>query len=316
MFKFKHLFIICISIALLAGAGCKSRYEKIRLSNDVAKKLQEAMRLYNKKSYSKALILFEDLAQKYRGQQQAEDLNYYYAYTLYRMYDYTTARFQFKYFAETYPTSRNAEEARYMAAYCFYLDSPEYSLDQENTYKAIDALQLFMNLYPRSDRAKLAADYITILRNKLETKAYDNAKMYYLMGDYDISNYKSAVIALKNAQIDYPDIKFADEMTFLIFKSQHLYAKNSFVNRQEERYLEGLTYYREFVEAFPNSKFKKEADELKKDAEEGIIAAKKEMAQIALDTQKFNELQRKSRQQDSLNNIKTIKTPVTPVNNG
>ncbi len=39
------------------------------------------MRLYNKKDYSKALILFEDLSQKYRGRAEAEDLNYYYALT-------------------------------------------------------------------------------------------------------------------------------------------------------------------------------------------------------------------------------------------
>ncbi len=308
MFKFKRLFIICLSLSILTIWGCKSRFETIRLSNDVTKKYQEAMSLYNKKSYSKALILFEDLAQKYRGQQQAEDLNYYYAYTLYRLKDYTTARFQFKYFADNYPTSANAEECRYMSAYCYYLDSPEPALDQENTYKAIDALQLFVNLYPTSTRAAQASDYISNLRDKLELKAFNNAKMYYLLGAYDVYNYKSAVIALKNAQIDYPDIKYAEEINFLIFKSQHLFAKNSLVVRQEERYDEALGYYNEFIEEFPQSKFKKEADQLKVETEKNIAAAQKQLAEIALEQAKYKELLQKTAEQDSVINSKTIKT--------
>lgn len=307
MFKFKHLFIICCTLTVLVIGGCKSQFEKIRLSNDVTKKYQEAINLYNKKNYSKALVLFEDLSQKYRGQQQAEDLNYYYAYTLYRLRDYTTARFQFKYFADNYPTSQYAEECRYMSAYCYYLDSPDYPLDQENTYKALDALQLFINLYPESDRAKQAADYISDLRGKLERKAFENAKMYYEIGGFQVYNYKSAVIALKNTQIDFPDIKYAEEIDFLIFKSQYLYAKNSLLIRQQERFEEALTYYNEFIEKFPTSKFKKEADQLKADTEKGIENAKKELAVIALEEAKYKELQRKAAEQDSVINSKTIK---------
>ena len=184
MFKIKHVFFLSFMVIALSIAGCKSRFEKIRLSNDVAKKYQEAMRLYNKKDYSKALILFEDLSQKYRGRTEAEELNYHYALTLFNLKDYTTARFQFKYFADTYPTSKYAEECRYLGAYCFYLDSPDFTLDQENTYKAIDAMQLFINLYPRSERVEQASKYIADLRGKLEDKAYANAKMYYELGGY------------------------------------------------------------------------------------------------------------------------------------
>jgi outer membrane protein assembly factor BamD len=258
MFKIKHVFILSFTVIALSIAGCKSRFEKIRLSNDVAKKYQEAMRLYNKKDYSKALILFEDLSQKYRGRSEAEELNYHYAFTLFNLKDYTTARFQFKYFADTYPTSKHAEECRYMGAYCYYLDSPEYSLDQENTYKAIDAMQLFINLYPKSDRVAKASEYISDLRGKLERKAFENAKMYYELGGYDISNYKAAVVALKNAQIDFPDIKYVEEMDMLIVKSQYLYAKNSLEYRQEDRFNEAIAYANEFLEAHPESKLVKQ----------------------------------------------------------
>ncbi|MCX2575591.1 outer membrane protein assembly factor BamD [Pedobacter sandarakinus] len=289
MFKVKHL-IVFIFIAALGIAGCKSRFEKLRASNDVAKKYQEALRLYNKRDYSKALVLFEDLSQKYRGRAEAEDLNYYYAYTLYRLGDYTTARYQFKSFADTYPASKNAEEARYMSAYCYYQESPAFSLDQENTYKAIDALQLFINLYPTSDRAAAAGKYITDLRGKLEDKAFENAKMYLTTGPSNVDNYRAAVIALKNAQRDYPDIKYAEEMDFLMIKAQYLYAKNSYVIRQEDRYNEAIALYTEFTENHPESAFTREAKQLKQDAEAGIVATKQELALYAADQEKYRQM--------------------------
>ncbi len=289
MFKVKHL-IILVFVAALGIAGCKSRFEKLRASNNVEKKYQEALRLYNKRDYSKALVLFEDLSQKYRGRAEAEGLNFYYAYTLYRLSDYTTARYQFRSFAETYPASKDAEEARYMAAYCFYLESPNFSLDQENTYKAIDALQLFINLYPTSDRAAAAGKYIATLRGKLEDKAFENAKMYLTTGPSNVDNYRAAVIALKNAQRDYPDIKYAEEMDFLMIKAQYLYAKNSYVVRQEDRYNEALALYTEFTENHPDSKYTKDAKVLKEDVEAGIAATKQELALYAADQEKYKQM--------------------------
>lgn len=308
MFKIKHVLLLSFTIIALTIAGCKSQFEKIRLSNDVAKKYQEAMKLYNKKNYSKAIILFEDLSQKYRGRAEAEDLNYYYALTLYKLRDYTTARYQFKSFADTYPTSKYAEECRYLGAYCYYLESPKSSLDQENTYKAIDALQLFINFYPKSERVADASKYIADLRAKLETKAFENAKLYYDLGAWDISNYKSAVIALKNAQIDFPDIKYAEEMDLLIVKSQYSYAKNSIELRQEDRYNEAITYADEFVEAHPQSKLVDQAKALKKDSEDGIANAKRVIAEFQKDQEKYKAMLEKEAKADSTNT--KIKTPI------
>jgi len=307
MFKIKHLTLLSFTIIALTFAGCKSQFEKIRLSNDVAKKNQEAMRLYNKKSYNKALILFEDLSQKYRGRDGAQQLNYYYAMTLYNLKDYTTARYQFKVFADTYPTSEYAEECRYMSAYCYYLESPDPSLDQENTLKAIDALQLFINFYPKSERAIEATKYIAILRAKLEDKAFANAKMYYELGGYDITNYKSAVIALKNAQIDFPDIKYAEEMDLLIVKSQFNYAKNSTEIRQEDRYNEAVTYASEFIESHPKSALLAEAKELKAESETAVVNVKKYFAtQEALTAKYKAQLTKENKNQRDTTN----KTPI------
>ncbi len=278
MFKNRRLITWCLFILIAVAAGCKSRFEKLQQSNDIAKKYQEAIKLYNNKKYSKALILFDDLIQRYRGRAEAEDLAYYFAYTNYRLKDYATARYQFKVFADTYPSSLKAEECRFMSAYCFYLESPNFSLDQENTIKAIESLQLFINLYPKGERVAEASKLIQDLRDKLENKAYSNAKLYLTTGEYDAQNYRSAVIAFRNVLRDYPDTKYAEEINYLTIKAQVLYSQNSLETKQEERFTEAITMVDEFTEDYPSSKYLKDVGDLKKQAEQGIVTAKKVLA--------------------------------------
>jgi outer membrane protein assembly factor BamD len=274
MFKNKlNIFLSVLLIVLIAFSSCKSKFEKLRASNDTAKKYREAVRLYEKKDYSKALGLFDDLVTKYRGTAEAEDLSYYFAYTHYKLRDNTTARYHFKTFADTYASSPKAEECRFMAAYCFYLESPIYSLDQENTIKAIEALQLFINLHPKGERVAEASKLISNLREKLETKSYANSRLFL-----DIGDYKSAVIAFRNSAREFPDTKYAEEMEFLTVKAQALYAGASFEVKQEERYNEAIQLYAEFIQNYPSSKYLKEAEAIKKSSEKAIIDVRKLIA--------------------------------------
>ncbi|HEY5326075.1 MAG TPA: outer membrane protein assembly factor BamD [Mucilaginibacter sp.] len=275
MFK-KQLSLLSGVIILLTIAlgSCKSSYEKLRTSNDNAKKYSEAIKLYNRKEYSKALGLFDDLATRYRGRAEAEDLFYYYAYTNYKLRDYTSARYRFKTFADTYPSSARAEECRFMAAYCNYLDSPIFSLDQTNTNSAIDALQLFINLYPKSDRVAEAGKLIQNLRDKLEEKSYANSKLYLT-----ISDYQAAVISFGNTIRDYPDTKYAEEVDFLTIRAQYLYSEHSSEYKQEERYNLAISYAQQFIEKYPASKYLKDAKQYIKDSNQGKEKTKRILAE-------------------------------------
>ncbi|SFT01007.1 outer membrane protein assembly factor BamD [Sphingobacterium wenxiniae] len=276
MFLNRRIVSLLACVIMLGSfTGCKSKFEKLRASNNIAMKYQEAVKFYENKKYTKALVLFDELMTRYRGQAEAEDLYYFTAYTNYRLKDYTSARYAFKNFATTYPNSPRAEECRFMSAYCFYVDSPRASLDQENTRKAIDELQLFINLYPDGEKAQEAGDLIQSLRDKLELKAYTNAKLYFNMGQPD--DYRAAVIAFENMLREYPDTKYAEEVEFLIVKSQYLFAENSMIHRQQERFNDALDYYKAFTENYPESKFRKEADDLRVGAERQIAVVTKRM---------------------------------------
>lgn len=265
-------------LVLSTAVGCKSKFEKLRASNNTPLKYQEAIKYYDNKKYSKAQVLFEDLSQRYRGQAEAEDLTFYSAYTSFRLRDYTTARYHFGQFASGYPNSHRAEEARYMSAYCLYLESPRYSLDQEYTFRAIEAMQLFINLYPESDRVATAENHISELRDRLEKKSFLNARQYLDMGLMD--DYRAAVVAFDSALRDFPDSKYAEEMEFLSIKAQYLYGINSTVRRQQERLEEAIDLYNRFAINYPESKFMGEADALKKESESKIDQAKKKIKEV------------------------------------
>lgn len=302
MFKKRCSFSIS-SLLLILSIGlfsCKSKFEKLKASSDNSKKYQEGIKYYNKKDYSHALALFDDLVQRYRGRAEAEELFYDYAYANYKLKDYTSAGYHFKNFADTYPNSSRAEECRYMSAYCAYLESPNSTLDQTNTLLSIDKLQLFINLYPKRDRVAEASKLIQNLRDRLETKSYNNSKLYLTIGDY-----KSAVIAFRNTLRDFPDTKYAEEMEFLSIQAQYLYARNSLETKQEERYQEGVTAYNEFAEKYPSSQYLKQAEGYKRQCEAGIQSVKKYLANMANEQKAYKKQleQEKSKQQVD------IKTP-------
>jgi len=289
MFKKQLTFLVAVFAVLMIVLGsCKSKYEKLKASNDNAKKYSEAIKLYNKREYSKALGLFEDLVTRYRGHEGAEDLFYYNAYANYKLKDYTAAGYHFKNFADTYPSSPRAEECRFMYAYCLYLDSPIFSLDQSNTSKAIDGLQLFINLYPKSDRVAEAGKLIQTLRDKLESKAFANAKLYLTIGDY-----QAAVIAFNNTLRDYPDTKFAEELEYLTIEAQYQYAKHSSEFFQEERYGLTITDADQFTEKYPTSKYLSDAARYKKDSQEGIVETKRILAAAANDVRLAKKIAKK-----------------------
>jgi outer membrane protein assembly factor BamD len=142
-----------------------------------------------------------------------------------------------------------------MVGYCFYLDSPSARLDQEVTQNAIDALQLFINLYPKSTRLDEANRLIIELRDKLVYKSYLSGKLYF-----DLNNYKAAVVALSSSLKDFPDTKYREELMYMLLKAKYLLAVNSVEEKKRERLSSALDEYYTFVDEYPESKYRKEVE--------------------------------------------------------
>ena len=211
MFKKPIFFLFLISSIALTSCN---KYQKLLKSADNEVKYEAAIDYYEKGDYYRALQLFDPLIAVFRGTKKAETLYYYYAYCYYEQQDYILASYYFKRFVKTFPNSDKTEECVYLSAYCTYLDSPRYNLDQTNTYEAIKDLQLFINMYPDSKRIAECNELMDKLWDKLETKAFAIAKLYYKMGDY-----KASIFSFENIIKDFPDTQYKEEILFYIIKS-------------------------------------------------------------------------------------------------
>ena len=118
-----------------------SEYQQALKSEDVLEKYEYAQELYADGKYKKALGLMEQIVPVYRGKPQAERLMFLYANTFYNLEDYYLAGYQFERFETSYPNSDSVEVAAYRSAKSYYELSPRYSLDQQDTYKALEKLQ-------------------------------------------------------------------------------------------------------------------------------------------------------------------------------
>src|SRR5690349_8842985 len=149
----------------------------------------------------------------YKTRAEFEDIYYKYAYCAYYQADYMNAENLFKSFLEIFPNSTKAEEVDYMRAYSFYKQSPKPELDQTNTIKTIGMMQIFINTHPGSVRNKEATEIIDICRNKLETKDYKAAKLYFDMGQF-----RAAGVAFTTLLDSYPESQKADEYMLMIIR--------------------------------------------------------------------------------------------------
>jgi outer membrane protein assembly factor BamD len=245
----KNIFKTFAVLLLLSCFACND-FKKLQRSNDLDKKYEMAVKYYEKGDYLKSSILLEELITLYRGTARAEKIYFYYAYTNYELGDYNVAAYQFKVFVKNFPTSVHAEECAYMNAYCYYLNSPHYSLDQTDTYKAINEFQLFVNQYPKSSRVQESNTMIDKLRAKLEKKAYETAKQYYYIGDY-----QAAVISFRTILKEFPTSEQKDELNFLVLKSNYLLAVNSIEAKKKDRIDQTIDTYLKFVDSFPQSRY-------------------------------------------------------------
>lgn len=236
-------------------SSCK--FSKIRRSTDLREKYEAAIAYYDDKEYYKASILLEEIIPLIRGTKESEIAQFYFAYCNYYLSQLEAAAVYFQRFYETFRASKYVPEARYMHVKSLYENSPSYNLDQTSTYEAITVTQSFLNAYPNSEFYEECNKILRELRVKLEKKAYENAKLYYRIG-----NFNAAIVTFTNFQRSFPDSDYGEEIAFLKLEAQYKYAEQSTQRRQRERYNEALSFYDYLLDFYPATKYKKSADRI------------------------------------------------------
>lgn len=268
------LVISLVAACLLIGCGKQREFNRVLKHGSKDEKFTYAVKYYEDEDYFRAIPLLENLIAVEKGGERGEKIYYYYAHCQYGLKDYYLAGYYFKQFAKTYAGSELAEECAFMSAYCSYILSPGYELDQGETKLAMSSFQIFMDRFPNTVYKDTCNTLMDILANKLEVKAFENAKLYY-----QIENYKSAAIAFSNVLKEFPETRYKEEILFLIVESNYLLAINSVASKKEVRLTETIKSYHTFVAAFPDSSWRKRADNIKSDSEKALESMSSTMNQ-------------------------------------
>jgi outer membrane protein assembly factor BamD len=244
--RMRSVLLLAVVVAGLA-TGCGDLSKALK-SKDMDLKLATADTFYSKGQCDRALPLLEELFALTRGSAMSERVHYLHAKTYFCLKDFTMASYYLEQFERTFPGSKYAEESAFLSAYCYFRNSPQHSLDQQETRTAIDRLQLFVVHYPETALRDSCNALVDQLRGKLETKGWENASQYFKMRQYQAAN-----VALSTFLKEWPNTRHKEEGLHMAFQSNFLLAMNSVDSKKEERVREAIRAYHTFADAFPQS---------------------------------------------------------------
>ena len=213
----------------------------------------------------------EQIVPSYRGKPQGEKLMFIYSNTYYNLEDFYLAGYQFERFTQAYPQSDSAEVASFKGAKSFYQLSPRYSLDQKDTYKALEKLQEYINRYPNSSKREEANTLVDELQGKLETKEFEVAEQYLRVEDY-----KAAIEAFDNFITDNPGSQYRKDAFYGRFVAAYKLAINSIPMLIQERLLTAKGYYNNFIKYYAESETATEATKIFEDIERRTVTPQTE----------------------------------------
>lgn len=262
--KILSAVVICIVVT-----SC-NEYNKLLKSTDYELRFEYAKTYFEQGKYSRTYNLLKDVVTLYKGTDKAEESLYLLARSAYMQKDYEASGAYFSAYYRNYPKGEYAELSRYYTGIGYSKASPEPKLDQTDTYKAIEELKDFIDYYPNSDKVDEVRALIYELQEKLAEKELLTVKLYYNLGNYRGNNYQAAIITANNAIMDYPFTKYKEDFEMLILRSRYQEASQSVEEKKLERFRGVIDEYYNYVNEFPEGKYKKEADKILKTAQKYV----------------------------------------------
>ncbi|MDY3119555.1 outer membrane protein assembly factor BamD [Porphyromonas somerae] len=243
---------------------------KVQKSTDLYEKYSYAKKFYNTGKYEWAAQTLEEILPYFRGSSEMEQALYLKAQAYYKAKDYVQAQTAFSQYYTEFPNGEYTELARFYSGYGLAQDIPDPRLDQAKTIAAMQELQLFLDYYPQSEKAEEAKQLLFSLQENLAEKEVLNAKLYYNLGNYIFNNYESCIITARNAMKSYPYSIHKEEMHYYVVASLYQIAKNSVVEKQQQRLRDLRDEYYNFINEFPEGKYRKTVDKYFEYAEKNI----------------------------------------------
>lgn len=265
LYHMKRIFLGVLCGTLLL-TSC-NEYNQVLKTTNSEYKYEAAKAYFVEGQYSKAAQLLTDLMAVLKGSIYGEESLYMLAMSEYCSGNVETAAAYFKKYYQSYPKGQYVEEARFYSGKALFEGVPDARLDQTNTLEAIKEFQDFLDLYPYTRLKPQTQDMILRLQDKLVEKEFLAAKLYYDLGTYMVncayggSNYEACITTAQNALSEYPyaSAERREELSILVLRARYHLARQSVLEKQEERCRATIDEYYAFENDFPESKYLSEA---------------------------------------------------------
>ena len=260
MLKAQYLAFALLSTVIVS---C-SDYNEVVKSDDYGRKLEVANQYFDdgvspkvkkngkrkvkSNTILRSITLYEQIYQRMPKSKEGELSYFRIGKAYYLAGDYYMGGYYLGMFPQRFPYSVKAEESMFLSAMCSVQNSPEHSLDQEETKLAINDLQTFVDRFPNSYLVDSCNHIIDRLHSKLEMKDYEAVKLYA-----KTERFRAAVSSALTFQEDHPMSKYEEEVFFILVENSYLLAKNSVSSKKKERIEQTIERYRTFVSQFPES---------------------------------------------------------------
>jgi len=251
----KKLFALYFLILIFFG--CSSSVDTTNLGSQ--ERLDYAIKLYNDEDYELAITELQSLILQYPGNAVVDDAQFYLGMTRFKRGEFILAAFELSKLIKNMPVSEFVPQAQLMLAESYYELSPNYTLDQKYTKKAVEEYQAFLDFFPANPNVPEAEKKIRELNDKLAQKEYNNALIYEKL------EYYTAAMRYYDSVVDvYHDTQYAP---------MALYNKINLL-RSRDRDREALDEIAKFLQRYPNDNRAKEMESLKTSLENLLSASK------------------------------------------
>lgn len=244
----RHTFgIFLIVLTSIVLGGCSASEELQQLTAE--ERFKTAQERFKDGDYLEAIEEFKIVTLQFQGSGLADDAQFYVAECYFMREQYLLAAYEYEALIRTMTTSEFVSQSRYRKALCYYLSSPASYLDQENTRKAIDEFQTFIEYHPTDSLVPGAEAKIGELHAKLARKEFENGMIYMKM-EY----YRAAINSFEHVLEKYYDSPYAEQSQ--LKKAEALFYRN----RPDEAQVE----LEKFFLKYPQSSMKAEAEQLQR----------------------------------------------------
>jgi outer membrane protein assembly factor BamD len=220
---------------------------------------QFALKLYNNRNYEDALKEFQAIILQYPGNAVVDSSQFFLGQTRFQRGEYIMAAYEYSRLIKNMPASKLVPESQYMLAECYYRLSPDYSLEQKYTKKAIEEFQAFIDFFPTDPKVPESEKKIAEMNEKLAHKEYYTAYIYQ-----KLEYYNASIIYYDNVIDNFHDTPYA---------SVSLYDKiKLLVSRKRND--EALTSIAKFIEKYPDDTRVQELQKIKTTLEDKLSTVK------------------------------------------